>query len=473
MDLKKVKALAEEVKATAIDLKYCGLDSRWYHITFPIRRLEYVIENGVSFDGSSIPGMRAVESGDMIVKPDLSTTMVEKVDDEKVLVMLGTICDAISGKGVAKDPRSVANRAQEYLKYTGIADESFWIPELEYYIFDEAVFKNTKYEAGFKLSSCQNKECLPEGYQDALAMGHQDRSGYHMCTPFDLYFKVRQQAVTEMENLGISIRYHHGEGGLAGQQEIETDPSLFPKIADQFMLMKDIVRRAAHEHDCTVTFMPKPIYNEPGNGLHFHIMLKKKGKNVFWKKGGYADLSDEALYFIGGILTHGASLTAFTNPSTNSFKRLLPGFLAPVKLFYGRANRSAAIRIPNYLHLESNKRIEYRPGDATANPYLAMSALLMAGLDGIQNQINPEKQGFGPIDDNVFNWPKAKQDKLKSLPTNLYDALMALKKDHEYLLKGGVFSKELIDSWIELKLKEVEAVNNRPHPYEMNLYYNL
>jgi glutamine synthetase len=237
--------------------------------------------------------------------------------------------------------------------------------------------------------------------------------------------------------------------------------------------MKDLIRRAAHDYGCTVTFMPKPIYNEPGNGMHYHILLRKGGKNLFWEKGKYADLSHEALYFIGGILKHGSSLTAFTNPSTNSFKRLLPGFEAPVKLFFGLANRSAAVRIPNYLHHEYNKRIEFRTGDATANPYLAMSAILMAGLDGIINKIHPIEEGYGPYDENVFHWPKKMQDELKSVPASLQEALQALKKDHEYLLRGGVFSPELIHSWIDIKTKEVEAVNNRPHPYEMNLYYNM
>jgi len=413
-----------------------------------------------------------VESGDMIVKPDLNTAMLEEHEDTKSIVMLGTICDTETGNGVAKDPRSVANRAQEYLKTTGIADESFWIPELEYYIFEEATYKNQKYDTGYKISSCQSKECLPAEYDDALAMAHQDRKGYHMCTPFDLYYNIRQKAVSKMEELGVKVRYHHHEVGLAGQQEIETEPSIFPKICDQVLIMKDVIRKIAYENNCTVTFMPKPIYNEPGNGMHYHILLKNKGKNIFWKKGGYADLSDEALYFIGGVLKHAASLTAFTNPSTNSFKRLLPGFEAPVKLFYGLANRSAAVRIPNYVKTEETKRIEFRTGDATANPYLAISAILMAGLDGILNKIHPDKLGFGPFDDNVFNWPKAKQDKLKSIPTNLTDALAALKKDNAYLLSGGVFSLELINSWIDIKTKEIDAVNNRPHPYEMNLYYN-
>jgi glutamine synthetase len=301
----------------------------------------------------------------------------------------------------------------------------------------------------------------------------QDAKGYHMDTPFDRYFELRQEVVDQLEDMNIDVRYHHHEVGLAGQQEIETELSVFPRICDSVMIMKDTIRKVAHEYGLSATFMPKPIYNEPGNGLHYHILLRKEGKNVFFEKGRYADLSHEALYFIGGILKHGASLTAFTNPSTNSFKRLLPGFEAPVKLFYGLANRSAAIRIPNYVHTEAGKRIEFRTGDATANSYLAMSAILMAGLDGIINKIHPTELGFGPYDDNVFNWPKAMQDELKSIPTSLAAALEALKTDHEYLLAGEVFNKELIQAWIDLKTKEVNAINNRPHPYEMNLYYNL
>ncbi|MCL1827018.1 MAG: type I glutamate--ammonia ligase [Candidatus Cloacimonetes bacterium] len=473
MDLNKIKKLVEEHSVCAIDLKYCGIDGKRYHITFPVSRLEAAISDGVAFSGSSLPGMGSIESGDRIIKPDLNTVYVNKTESGNVIEVLGTICDAVTGVGFSKDPRSVANRAQEYMKSTGIADESFWIPELEFYVFEGAEIRNQKYDSGFRLSSGQGKDCLAEGDTDILNMGQQEREVYHINTPFDRYFNIRQQAVNEMEKRGINVKYHHPEVGIAGQQEIETEPSLFPKICDDVLIMKDIVRQSALDYECTATFMPKPIYNEAGSGLHFHIMLRKQGKNVFWKKGNYADLSDEALYFIGGVLKHAPSLTAFCNPSTNSFKRLLPGFYAPVKLFYGLANRCAAIRIPNYLHTEAVKRIEYRPGDATANPYLAMSAILIAGLDGIQNKINPTDNGFGPFDDNVFNWSKQKQDKLKSLPTNLEEALKALQKDNAYLLKNGVFTQELIDTWIELKMKEVNAIANRPHPYEMNLYYNL
>jgi len=472
MDLSKIKKIVEDNQVCAVDLKYCGIDGKRYHITFPVSRLEDAMKSGVAFSGSSLPGMGSIESGDRIIKPDLKTAYVSETESGNVIEMLGTICDSVTGVGFSKDPRSVSNRAQEYMKSTGIADESFWIPELEFYIFEGAEIKNQKYEAGYKLTSGQSKDALASDNKDSLNLAQQEREVYHINAPFDLYFNIRQQAVNEMERRGIEIKYHHPEVGIAGQQEIETEPSLFPKICDDVLIMKDIIRESAMDYGCSATFMPKPVYNEAGSGLHFHIMLKKNGKNVFWGKGKYADLSDEALYFIGGILKHAPSLTAFCNPSTNSFKRLLPGFYAPVKLFYGLANRCAAIRIPNYLHTEAVKRIEYRPGDATANPYLAMSAILMAGLDGIQNKINPTENGFGPFDDNVFNWPKPKQDKLKALPTNLEEALNALKKDNDYLKKGGVFTDELIATWIELKMKEVNAIANRPHPYEMNLYYN-
>ncbi|HOH82715.1 MAG TPA: glutamine synthetase, partial [Candidatus Syntrophosphaera thermopropionivorans] len=247
----------------------------------------------------------------------------------------------------------------------------------------------------------------------------------------------------------------------------------FPKICDDVMVMKDIIRRTALSYGLTATFMPKPIYNQAGSGMHFHIMLHKDGTNIFYQKGGYADLSDLAIWFIGGILYHGRSLVAFTNPSTNSYKRLLPGFEAPVKLFYGLANRSAAIRIPRYANSPETKRFEFRTGDATCNPYLAMSAMLMAGLDGIKNQIDPAKYNLGPYDDNVFEWSEEKKSKLLSIPANLKEAMQSLKEDYHYLLEGDVFNEELIESYIKLKLKENDEVNNRVHPYEYILYYNL
>lgn len=473
MDIQKLKQMIEEHEVQAIDLKYTGLDGRWYHITFPARRLEFVLEHGVPFDGSSIPGMTTVESGDMALMPDINTAQIDPFYDTPTLRMICSICDAETRIGVKKDPRSVALRAHDFLLSTGIADISTWIPELEYHLFDTVEFNSDNTSSGYTITSAECKESLPYDFDDTNGVARQDVKGYHSDTPFDRYYEVRQEMVDMMERMGINIRYHHHEVGLTSQQEIESELLQFPKICDDTMVMKDIIRRVALENGLTATFMPKPVYNHAGNGMHFHVMLFKKGKNVFYKKGGYADLSNEAIWFIGGILKHGRSLVAFTNPSTNSYKRLLPGFEAPVKLIYGLANRSAAIRIPKYANTPETKRFEFRTGDATCNPYLAMSAMLMAGLDGIINKIDPAKHNFGPFDDNIFDWPEKKKARLLSIPTDLKDAMMHLEKDHEYLLAGNVFNKELIESHIGMKLAEHNAVMNRTHPHELMLYYNL
>lgn len=474
MNLDKVKVLIKEQGIASIDLKYADLVGNWYHITFPARRLDHVLKHGIPFDGSSIPGMKSVESGDMVLLPDLSTAVIDPFARTQTLRMLSYICDADTREGVNKDPRTVASRAQEYMVSTGIADTSLWVPEFEFYLFNEAVINNGKYSAGYKFTSAENKDDLPGGYLDADGTSVAHRKGYHIDIPFDKYAEIREEMVRLIEGIGCPVRYHHHEVGLSGQQEIETELIPFEIITDKMMYVKDAIHNCALKNGLTATFMPKPLYDEPGNGMHFHIQLVKEGKNVFYSKGGYADLSEEALCFVGGILKHGRALTAFTNPSTNSYKRLLPGFEAPVKLFFGLANRSAAIRIPKYATSEKAKRIEFRTGDGTCNYYLAMSALLMAGLDGIKNRILPsEENGFGPYDDNIFDWSDERQAKLTSIPASLEEALQALDEDHEFLLEGGVFSKELIESWAEEKMKEVVAVRNRPHPFEMNLYYNL
>jgi glutamine synthetase len=474
MTLEEIKRVIQEEQITSVDLKYCDLMCNWYHITFPARRLEYVLKKGIPFDGSSIPGLKAVEAGDMVLLPDISTAIIDPFKENKQIRMLCYICDADTRIGVKKDPRSVAQRARTYMEKTGIADESYWIPEFEFYLFNEAEIHNGKFSAGYKFTSSENKEDLPFGYKDIDGTAVANRKGYHIDVPFDKHAHVREDMVKMIEDIGCKVRYHHHEVGLSSQQEIETELTEFSDIKDKMMYIKDIVHNLALEYGLTATFMPKPLYDEAGNGMHFHIQLRKNGKNVFYEEGKYADLSDKALCFIGGILKHGRSLTAFTNPSTNSFKRLLPGFEAPVKLFFGLANRSAAIRIPKYATSEESKRIEFRTGDATCNYYLAMSALLMAGLDGIRNKIMPTPEnGYGPFDDNVFAWSEEEQKKLNSIPTSLEEALQALQEDHEYLLQGEVFNEELIQSFIKEKMKEVIAVNNRPHPFEMNLYYAL
>ena len=474
MNLETVRTLIEEEGVESIDLKYADLVGNWYHITFPSRRLDHVLRNGIPFDGSSIPGMKSVEAGDMVLLPDPETAILDPFAPRPRLRMLSYICDADTRRGVNKDPRTVARRAHRFMIDSGVADTSLWVPEFEFYLFNEATIDNGKYSAGYRFTSVENKDDLPGGYLDADGTAVAHRKGYHIDIPFDKYTEVREEMVRLIEGVGCPIRYHHHEVGLSGQQEIETELLPFELITDRMMYVKDIVHNCALKHGLTATFMPKPLYDEPGNGMHFHIQLRKDGRNVFFDPDGYAGLSHTALCFIGGILAHGRSLTAFTNPSTNSYKRLLPGFEAPVKLFFGLANRCAAIRIPKYATSEEAKRFEFRTSDGSCNYYLAMSALLMAGLDGVKNGIVPDgENGFGPFDDNVFDWPEAEQARLASIPESLEEALQALRDDHAYLTAGGVFNEELIDSWIEEKTREVIAVRNRPHPFEMNLYYSL
>jgi len=473
MEINQLLELIALHEVKAIDLKYCGLDGHWYHITFPARRIETVLERGVPFDGSSIPGMRSVESGDMVLMPDISTAHLDPFFETPTLRIICSICDAESRIGIKKDPRSVALRAQEYLLASGIADSSVWIPELEFHLFDTVEYVSDRYSSGYTVTSCESKEALPDEFEDIDGVARQGVKGYHMDTPFDRYYEIRQKIVDAIEEQGIKVRYHHHEVGLSSQQEIETELLAFPKICDDTMVMKDIIRRTALEYGVTATFMPKPVFDQAGNGMHFHIMLHKQGRNIFYKKGGYADLSDEAIWFIGGVLKHGRAVVAFTNPSTNSYKRLLPGFEAPVKLFYGLANRSAAIRIPRYANTPESKRFEFRTGDGTCNPYFAMSAILMAGLDGIRNQTDPAQYNLGPFDDNVYAWSEEKKSSLLSIPADLKEAMECLQEDHGFLLEGNVFNEELIESHIKLKLAEHEAVRNRVHPHELMLYYNI
>ncbi|MCK4536542.1 MAG: type I glutamate--ammonia ligase [Desulfuromonadales bacterium] len=473
MDMQSVQELIREKKVKNIDLKYVDLVGRWYHINFPARRLAYVMENGIPFDGSSIPGMRNVESGDLILMPDLSTARYDGFNENPTIQIICSIREADSTDGYKKDPRSVAERAFSYLKETGIADEILWIPEFEFNLLDEAVYYNSKHKAGYRLSTRENKEALPFEYEDSEATALTHRKGYHLDRPYDRHANVREEISDYIEANICPIRYHHHEVGISSQQEIETELAPFPKIADDIMYIKDVIKQVAHKHGLAATLMPKPMHDEAGNGMHFHMLLKKNGRNILYRKGGYADLSEDALHFIGGILHHGRSLVAITNPSTNSYKRLLPGFEAPVKLIFGLANRSAAIRIPKYANSEDNKRFEFRTGDATCNPYLATSALIMAGIDGIRNRINPTEHNHGPYDEDIFSWSEERRAELPAIPASLGEALEELKKDHDYLLQGGVFSKMLIDGFVDEKVKEVNAVNERPTPYEMNLYFSL
>lgn len=471
MNKDKVWRIIQENNIQNIDFKYNDLSGRWYHISFPVERFDMVLERGISFDGSSIPGMKAVEAGDLVILPDLDSAWIEPFWDTPTLSFISNIFEADTRRGIKKDPRSVAMRAENYLKATGAADLSLWGPELEFYIFDKASFYATDYSSYYCFSSNRAADSLE--LKDIIAYAEKSRKGYHIIHPFDTYYHLRESIIKIAKDAGIKIKYHHSEVGLAGQEEIELERIELLKAADAVLLLKHITRNVAYQNNKFVTFMPKPLYNLPGNGLHFHIQLIKEDENIFYDESKYAGLSDTAISFIVGILKHAPAITLFTNASTNSFKRLVSGFEAPVKLFFGIANRSAAIRIPKYAVSKEEKRIEFRPSDATCNPYLAMSAILMAGIDGVLNQYTLDGTAFGPYDDNIFEWSESKRNKLLSLPTNLNEAIEAIEKDHDFLLKGNVFDSKLIEDFIELKRQEIKSVESRPHPQEMILYFNL
>ena len=465
----------EDHKIEMIDLKFCDLPGRWHHITVPRSQFnEDLFKKGIAFDGSSIAGFKSLESGDMVLIPDVSNLRIDEFWDQKTLCLICSAAEADTATPFKNDPRVIANKAEQYLRETGIADTSYWSPEFEYYIFDHITYASDINLAYYQIDS--EEADWNSGSNEHQNLGHKipRQGGYHAIPPLDHLYNLRAEMVRRIEKIGVPVRYHHHEVGGPGQSEIEIGHHSLSEIGDITMLIKYIIKMTAKEFDKTVTFMPKPLYNEAGSGMHFHLHLRKNKKNLFYDKNGWAQLSDMAMYFIGGILKHGPALLALTNPSTISYKRLVPGFEAPIKAIYGLANRSAAIRIPKYANTEETKRFEFRPPDATCNIYLALAAILLAGIDGVKNKIDPVKEKFGPYDSNVFKLPKKKLDKIKSLPLSLKEALDELTKDHEFLLQGDVFSQELIETWIDVKMsREFNEVRNRPHPYEMNLYYDV
>jgi glutamine synthetase len=458
-----------------VDLKFTDLFGHWHHLTVPVARLdEELFVGGEAFDGSSTPGFKRVESSDMAIVPDPGTCTMDPFWDMPTISMICNIVEADTKQPFPRDPRRVAKLTEEYLKKTGIADVALFAPEFEYYIFDSISYKNDVNMSSYLIDS--EEADWNTGMLAPKNLGHKipRKSGYHAIPPLDNLYNVRSETADIIERSGIPVRFHHHECGGPGQSEIEIATCPLRAAGDAGMWIKYVVKNVAKKHDKTVTFMPKPLYNESGSGMHFHQQLFKGGRPVFYDKKGYAGLSKTALCYIGGILKHGRALLGLTNPSTNSYKRLLPGFEAPVKLFYSLANRSAAIRIPKYPTASHEKRMEFRPPDATCNPYLAMSAMLLAGIDGIRRKIDPVQAGFGPFDMNVTAMPQEQRDKIVSLPTSLKEALDALDADHEFLLQGGIFSEEFIRVWIDYKMEhEYNEVRNRPHPYEMSLYYDV
>ena len=451
--LADVRALAEKHRVEFVDLKMLDLTGRLHHISFPIDRLdEGVCRNGIGFDGSSY-GFLKVENSDMVLVPDLNTAAVDPFRKRSTLTMFAEarLTDA-DRTPFPQDSRAVARKAEQAMRDAGVADTSQWGPEYEFHIFDEASFGTTENNSSFGVVSGETF------FQNA----------YHACNPHDKYDDFRDEVCAVMRDFGIPVRYHHHEVGAQGQQEIEGWFADLPTTGDHAVLTKYILFNLAEQHGLKVTFMPKPLYDNAGSGWHLHQFLLKGGRNVFDDENGYANLSETAMHYIGGILTHADALCAFTNPSTNSFKRLVPGFEAPTVRTFGRSNRGAAIRIPSYVTDPMLRRLEYRPPDLTANPYLCASAILMAGLDGVINKIDPVKAGYAPEDA-----PSDTRQPQDFLPRTLADSLDAMEASHALLLRGGVFPEALIRRWLEIKRGEIDAISTRPHPYEFTMYFDF
>ena len=472
--IKDVLKMCEEHDVKIVDFKMTDIDGRWRHLSIPVARLtEDTMKYGIGFDGSNY-GYAPVENSDMVFVPDLDSAVIDSFCSIPTLSMIGDVMVISQPENHPFDqyPRNVAKRAAEYLKETGIADQMIIGPEYEFYVFDGVQYTNRPEKTGYAIDCVQaewNSE-NPEnnfGYQ----MGH--HRGYHSSLPMDVNNDLRSQICLDMEDWGIKVKYHHHEVGGCGQLEVEVELGEMTKMADDTMATKYIIRNDAVEFGKTATFMPKPVKGEAGSGMHVHLLLVKDGEPVFYDENNYAQLSDTAMHFIGGLLSHAASLCAITNPSTNSYKRLIPGFEAPVTIGYAMANRSAVVRIPAYAKSPMSKRFELRNPDATCNPYYAYAAILMAGLDGVKNRIDPHANGWGPFDCNLFDLPEEEKAKLGGLPGSLSEAAHALEKDHDYLLAGGVFPKRLIELIIRKDLEADEKVSRLPHPAEFDLYYDL
>jgi glutamine synthetase len=467
----QAKAYLQQHAFQMIDLKYSDLWGRWHHVSVPAREFsENWMRDGVGFDGSSV-GLKSVKAGDMVLLPDLSTALQDPFWDVPTLSFICSAYEADTKKPFPGDPRNIAIRAEEYMKETGVADESRWGPEYEFYVFDDVAFENEVNRASYRVDSAEADWRSADGGHGHPIPRH---GGYHAIPPKDQHYNLRSEIVVQLESMGVEVKYHHHEVGGPGQCEIETPMMGLLRAGDVTQILKYVAKMTAQRHGQTVTFMPKPLYGEAGSGMHFHQQLFKQRRNIFYDPDGYGKLSQTALCYIGGMLKHGAALLALTNPSTNSYRRLVPGFEAPVNAFFSLGNRSAAIRVPKYADQPETARLEFRPPDATCNVYLALAGQLLAGLDGIHNRIDPKENGFGPIDANVFAWTDEQRRQIQALPLSLYEACKALEQDHGFLLSGGVFDERQLADWISHKINEEHyAVHNRPHPYEMALYFDV
>ncbi|MCK5487163.1 MAG: type I glutamate--ammonia ligase [Desulfobacterales bacterium] len=470
MTPKEVLDMAKENGAQVVDLRFMDFPGLWQHFSVPIRELEESsFEDGFGFDGSSIRGWQPIHASDMLVVPDATTAKMDPFYEAPTLVLICNIVDPVTRESYTRDPRNIAQKADAYLKNSGIGDVAYFGPEPEFFIFDDIRFESTRFSAFYEIDSVEGN--WNTGRDEGPNLGYKPRhkEGYFPVPPMDKFQDLRTEMVLTLENLGIETEAQHHEVATAGQAEIDMRFKPLLQMSDQLMWFKYVLKNVAYRHNHTVTFMPKPLFEDNGTGMHTHISIWKKNQPLF-AGDKYAGVSQEALYGIGGILKHCRALTAFTNPTTNSYKRLVPGFEAPVNLAYSSRNRSAAVRIPMYSTSPKAKRIEFRTPDPSCNGYLAFSAMLMAVIDGIQNKIDPGD----PLDKDIYNLPPEELAEIPSAPGSLDEAFEALKADQEFLLKGDVFTQDAIDMWIEYKTEnEINDVKLRPHPHEFYLYYDI
>jgi len=471
MTPKDVIKLGKERGAKMVDVRFIDLPGLWQHFSVPVRELtEELFADGLGFDGSSIRGFQQIHESDMLLIPDPTTAAMDPFTAEPTLVLICNVMDPVTRQMYTRDPRYIAQKAEAYLKSTAIADTSYWGPELEFFFFDDIRFDQSYQhgyyfidsEAGFWNSGKDEKPNL--GYKPRY------KQGYFPVPPMDKFQDIRTAMVLALESVGVQVEVHHHEVSTAGQTEVDMRYGPLTKMADSVLWYKYCAKNTARKYGKTATFMPKPIFQDNGSGMHVHQSLWKSGKNIFWELGGYGDISSSALHYIGGLLKHAPALCALIAPTTNSYRRLVPGYEAPINLVYSQRNRSACARIPVYSKSEAAKRIEFRTPDPSCNPYLAFSAMLMAGIDGIQKKIHPGK----PIDKDLYDLEPEEAKGIKTLPGSLEEVLDALEADHEFLLKGDVFTQDAIDTWIDYKRKnEVDPIRLRPHPWEFALYFDI
>ena len=468
--IERLFKLIQQHELQMVDLKFVDFPGVWQHFTLPVRELnEDAFEDGFGFDGSSMRGWRPINDSDMLVIPDPATARVEPFSKVPTLSLIGNIFDPVTREPYTRDPRYIAAKAEAYLRFSGIADTCFVGPEAEFFVFDDVRYGQTKQGAHYAIDSVEGQWNTDKDEKPNLGYKPRHKEAYVPVQPTDSLLDLRNEMTLEMEKLGIEVEKHHHEVASGGQCEIDVRFDSLLNMGDTLQWFKYIVKNVAWRNGQTATFMPKPMYEDNGSGMHIHFSLWKDGKPLF-AGDGYSGLSEMALHFIGGILKHGKALCAFTNPTTNSYKRLVPGFEAPINLAYSSSNRSATIRIPGYSPSPKSRRVEFRTPDASANGYLAFSSVLMAGLDGIENRIDPGE----PLDKDIYGMTAEELKEVRKAPRDLTEALDALEADHDWLLRGDVFTEDVVSTWIKYKReKEVATVASRPVPAEFELYFDI